>query len=87
MRYTLFAIGLSLSLGGAALADEAAPSHPCHAIATACQAAGYTRHAAEKNLRRDCMKPILHGQAVDGVSVQPADVQACQARIQEHLKK
>jgi hypothetical protein len=87
MRHTLFVLGLALSLGGSAFAEEAAPAAPCHVIATSCKAAGYARHAKDKNLRRDCMKPILSGQSVEGVTVQPADVQACQARIQARRNK
>ncbi len=89
MRHTLLALGLALSLGGSAFAEEAVPppAGPCRTIATACKAAGFQRHAKDKNLRRDCMKPILTGQTVAGVSVQPADVQACQAKIQEHRQR
>ncbi len=89
MRSKLFglAMGLALAVGGSAFAEDAPPvDAPCRTIAAACKAAGYTHHSQEKNLRRDCMKPILTGQAVAGVTVDPAEVSACKAKFAEHRR-
>ncbi len=88
MRYTLLAFGLALGLGGSAWAEETS-SQPgaCRPIAAACQAAGYSWDAKEKNLRRDCLRPLVWGESVAGVTVQPADVQTCRAHIQEQRHK
>jgi len=66
---------------GVALAD-----HPCKAIEEACKKAGFVRGEAKegKGLFKNCMKPLMEGQAVAGVSVPPAEIQACQAKKAEH---
>jgi hypothetical protein len=92
MSYRRMGVILSVTLaGGAALASPSpAPSpegaNPCHAIATACESAGYVKHGKEKDLWKDCMHPILSGQTVKGVDVDAADVQACEARHEEKEK-
>jgi hypothetical protein len=64
--------------------DEA---RACKSIASACEEAGYMKHAKEKNLWKDCMNPILSGRAVEGVQVQGEDVQACEAHRKEKSQK
>jgi hypothetical protein len=59
-------------------------SHPCKNIGTACKAGMKDKTSAE--LYANCVKPILAGQPVVGVSVDPADVQACKARMDEMQK-
>ena len=77
-------------LTGAAMvsADEgAAPrKHPCHAIKAACKAAGFERgdHKEGKGLFSDCMRPILEGKAVAGVTVKAEDVQGCKTFEANH---
>lgn len=67
-----------------AFADNAQVSsqaHPCKVIAEACKAAGYVRNdkMQGKNIWSNCMKPVLDGQAVNGVNVDPATAQSCKA--------
>lgn len=60
----------------------------CEAIANACTAAGYTRgDAGDKKFWFNCMKPIMLGQAVDGVTVDAATVKACRDNKTEELTK
>lgn len=62
---------------------------PCKTVAEACKAAGFIRGKdapAGKGLFHDCMKPLLHGQSVAGVTVDSVDIQACKARIAERKK-
>ena len=55
---------------------------PCRQIMKACRDAGFKRGQAEKGkgLMKDCFGPILKGQTVPGVSVDPSVVQACQQK-------
>lgn len=56
-------------------------NHGCKHIAKACKSAGFVKGGEKqgKGLWMNCMKPIIAGQTVTGVNVNPADVQACQA--------
>lgn len=56
--------------------------HPCHNIEEACKSAGFVRGGATagKGIMEDCMKPILAGNSVTGVTVDQADVVACIAK-------
>jgi len=56
--------------------------HPCHAHEEACKSAGFVRggYKTGKGLFENCMKPIISGLVVNGVIVNPADVQACKAK-------
>jgi hypothetical protein len=56
--------------------------HPCKNIATACTSAGKGKNRHE--IWDNCMKPIIAGQTVPGVTVNSADVQACQAKIKNN---
>lgn len=50
----------------------------CSNIAKACLAAGYSRHAGTGKLFWvDCMKPLLLGQSVSGVTVSNSDISSC----------
>jgi hypothetical protein len=66
---------------------------PCESIAQACLKAGYMRVSghSKKSLWMDCMKPVLLGKAVNGVSMDQPTVIACrQAKIvkmQKELKQ
>ncbi len=91
MLRSLLVFGFAAALGGVALADDpAAPpaGHPCAKIVAACQAAGYSKGGASgKDLRHDCMKPIMTGGSAAGVTVDANDVQACKAKMQAHRGK
>lgn len=57
--------------------DEAT-SKQCEIIATACKNAGFVKDGDQgKAFWRDCMKPILFGKTVAGVTVDVKDVRAC----------
>lgn len=61
---------------------------PCATIAKACLASGFARSEAPgKRFWQDCMKPVILGQAVIGVTVDSAEVQACRVGKIEELKK
>jgi hypothetical protein len=59
------------------------PVQPCKEIEQACTGAGFVKgEAAEgKGLFKNCMDPILKGQAVNGVTVDPTVVAACKQRM------
>ena len=78
MKKISLAVLMSFALTGIAFAD----THPCEKIKSACEAAGFTKgdHKDGKGLHKDCMKPIMSGQTVAGVTVDAGDLQACQAK-------
>ncbi|MBX3710031.1 MAG: hypothetical protein KIT56_09940 [Gammaproteobacteria bacterium] len=60
--------------------DMSSDSKPCKAIVKSCLDGGYTRQKSEgKKFWKDCMKPLVLGQSVKGVSVKAEDVKACRA--------
>jgi hypothetical protein len=78
---------LSLLVFAPSLTAFAAPStavsHPCKEIRAACEAGGYAKGAHKttgKGLFKDCMKKIMAGETVAGVSVTSDQVSACRAR-------
>ena len=79
-----FAQGPAAAAGSYASGNGA---HPCKKIEAACEAAGFARGAhknGSKGLFMDCIKPLMAGQPVAGVTVDASDVQACQARKAKH---
>jgi hypothetical protein len=79
IRPVLFGLLLSAFAGTPALAEE---THPCKKLTAACKAAGYHpgQHQEGKGLHADCMKKLLDGATVAGVTVEAADVSACKAK-------
>lgn len=75
----------------AAASDMSANSSdnkPCDTIANACLGAGFGRtETSGKRFWQDCMKPILLGQTVSGVTVDSTTVQTCRVSRIEELKK
>ena len=62
-------------------------SKPCAVIANACSAAGFVRtETSGKRFWQDCMKPIILGKTVSGVTVDTASVKACRVNKIEELK-
>jgi hypothetical protein len=58
------------------------PSQPCFAVMKACMDAGYTiNNPTNKDLQKNCLEPLTHGQLVDGVKVAPDDVATCMQNI------
>ena len=65
----------------------AAEDSPCASIATACSTAGFVRtDVAGKQFWQDCMKPVILGKLVPGVTVDAATVQSCRMSKIEQLK-
>ncbi len=60
--------------------------HPCKKIEDACKAAGFIKGGAKdgKGLYKNCMMPLLQGQAVNGVTIGADDVADCKAKKDEH---
>jgi hypothetical protein len=90
-------INLVLALSAAlltqpVLADEMemSDSKPCATIASACKSAGFTKGGDKgKMFWMDCMKPVVMGQSVKGVTVDAATVKSCRtdkiARMQKEI--
>lgn len=72
-------------MGGPGGGRQGGGYHPCKAIAQACKAAGFQKDQANtgKGIFKDCLKPILSGEQVAGVTVKPEEVQACKAKMAE----
>ncbi len=62
-------------------------SHPCHSLKQACENAGFVKGGYKQGngLYKDCLKPIMQGQTVKGVTVNPSDVAACKAKHQQKM--
>lgn len=68
--------------------DMSSTSTPCGVIAKACLDAGYVRtETPDKKFWEGCMKPILLGHSVQGVTVDAATVKSCRANKIDELKK
>lgn len=88
------AIIVSMLVSQVTFADEMS-SHkmsdkngPCKAIAQACSAAGFERgKTPDKRFWKDCMQPILTGQSVKGVNVDPSAVKECRSKKIDKMKK
>lgn len=68
-------------------AAHAGETGPCKQIKAACEAGGYVKGNHKKNgkgLFVDCMKKIMAGEAVEGVSVPADEVAACKAKKEKH---
>jgi hypothetical protein len=89
------ALGLSLSAwsytpgqgqGGPGMQGGGEENHPCKAIAKACKNAGFVKGGAKSGngIMANCIKPLLEGQSVKGVSISGEEAAACKAKMQEH---
>ncbi|MEO8402273.1 MAG: hypothetical protein ABI597_10870 [Gammaproteobacteria bacterium] len=59
----------------------------CMTIAKACEAAGFTRgKSPNKGFWFDCMKPIVLGKTVAGVTIDPAVAKSCRQHKVNELK-
>ncbi len=55
-----------------------ADSKPCGTIAAACIKAGYNKERTEnKNVWKNCMKPVIMGEKVEGVTIDADVVKSC----------
>lgn len=68
--------------------DKEPTEGPCMKLKEACVAAGFEKgkHKEKKGLMMDCMKPLMHGETVAGVTVSPEDLAACKEK-KEHRKE
>lgn len=75
----LLKVLILISLAGISSPTLAARSSggACKNLAKACQAGGYTKGNSKKRIGRDCLRPLLKGQTVAGVTVSPADLSTC----------
>jgi hypothetical protein len=64
-------------------------AHPCKQVRKACEAGGFVKgsHKEGKGLIKDCMKPLLAGAVVAGVTADAGAIQGCQAKKAAHDKK
>jgi hypothetical protein len=75
------------------LTDQTPPSAmmsstPCKNIRSACESAGYSKNGTEgKHMWKDCLKPVLLGQSIAGVTVDAGDVQACRQKVAAKMQK
>lgn len=68
--------------------DMTSDSQACSTIANACSTAGFARTDMQgKKFWQDCMKPILLGQTVTGVTIDAATAKQCRTDKIEELKK
>ncbi|MBS1961403.1 MAG: hypothetical protein JST04_04245 [Bdellovibrionales bacterium] len=70
-----------------AFSSHAGESGPCKQIKSACEAGGYVKGNHKKNgkgLFVDCMKKIMAGESVEGVSIPADEVAACKAKKEKH---
>jgi hypothetical protein len=89
LKSILLTSGLILSLSTTAFAQTTAANHPtpmtkghnqsCLTIATACEDAGYrlSQTMPGKNVWRDCLRPVVAGKTINGVTASATDIQAC----------
>jgi len=58
---------------------------PCMKIMAACKTAGYNKSLLneKKSLSKDCIQPILNAKKVEGVDVDPKDIEACNLKKTE----
>jgi len=65
-------------------------SKPCGMIAKACLKAGYVHSETDKKFWMDCMKPVILGKTVKGVTVDEDTVKSCRMNkinmLQQDLK-
>jgi hypothetical protein len=72
---------------------QAKPKHegPCQKIRKSCEAAGFAKGAHKTNgkgLFVDCMKKIMNGETVAGVTVDAQDVSKCkEVKAKRHARK
>lgn len=71
-----------------AFSATAGETAPCKEIKSACEAGGFVKGGHKKDgkgLFRDCMKKIMAGETVPGITVTPEQVSACKAKKEKHV--
>ena len=62
----------------------------CKAIEAACKSAGYVKGDHKKNgkgLFEDCLKPVVEGKSIEGVTVEASVIESCKARHEKRVAK
>lgn len=87
----IFASFLAQSAFAADTDHDSFPSKHCAKVAMACKSGGYTVGVGDKSFWFGCMKPLLWGKMVSGVTIDPKEVGDCRtdkiARMKEELKE
>lgn len=81
-RHSILSL-LVLASSLAAFSAGASEEKPCKEIKAACEAGGFVKGGHKENgkgLYKDCLKKILAGETVAGVSVAPEVVSACKSK-------
>ncbi len=61
---------------------------PCMRVAKACMNAGYVPHdPGNKKLGVNCVKPLVEGKTVSGVTVDANTLTSCRAKNKSEIKK
>lgn len=87
MKKSLLTI-LTISFFSYVQASES-KDHPCKELKAACEAAGYVKggHKEKKGLHVDCLKKLMNGEPVEGVTVAADKISACKEKKEKHKKK
>lgn len=96
MRKLLIAALLGFTFAQVSFADsfgdsDMLSSKQCDMIASACKSAGFTSDGVgDQSFWFGCMKPVLYGKSVNGVTVDAKDVKQCRkakiAKMKKELK-
>ena len=83
----LFSMQPAFAVGASGVPADSSGDKPCATIANACLAAGFVRtETPGKEFWQSCMKPVILGQNVDGVTVDSTTVKACRVDKIKELK-
>lgn len=81
---------IALSLHLHALETNENSEGACIKVMEACKAAGYNKTllTEKKSLSKNCIQPLLEGQKVQDIIIDPKDIEACKAKkLEIKLKK
>lgn len=67
--------------------DSMSNDRPCGMIAKSCLDAGYARENPNKKFWNDCMKPLLLGKTVEGVTLKSDVIKKCRTDKINEMKK
>lgn len=67
--------------------DSTSSDRPCGIIAKSCLDAGYSRDNNDKRFWQDCMKPLLLGKTVEGVTLDAGVAKKCRNDKIDEMKK
>lgn len=82
--FRVYLISLFLSLFVSQTVFAEMDSKPCKNVAQSCRAAGYDK---SNKFWTNCMKPLLLGQTVKGVNLDPKVIKVCRDNKIERMKK